>query len=80
MEWVEHFEVRRRSPLRFGVLLGDCVHIAAVLDHLAWQATILDGGTPNNATQFPIVRKSEAAFEKAADRQIRTSVRRTASS
>ena len=70
-EWVERFHVRREPPLRFGVLIGDCVHnLRSALDHLVWQVTILDGGSPNNATQFPIVGKSEEAFEKAADRQI----------
>jgi hypothetical protein len=33
-EWVERFQVREPPPLRFGVILGDCVHnLRCVLDH-----------------------------------------------
>jgi hypothetical protein len=70
-EWVERFHVHREPPLRLGVILGDCLHnLRSALDHLAWQVTLLDGGTPDGDTQFPIVSKSEVQFEKTADRRI----------
>jgi hypothetical protein len=35
--------------------VGDIVHnLRSALDHLAWQLVILDGGTPDENTQFPI--------------------------
>jgi hypothetical protein len=69
-EWVERFQIRREAPLRFGVILGDCLHnLRSSLDHLMWQVTLLDGNTPDASTQFPISR-TEKAFEKAAKRQI----------
>ena len=41
-EWVERFQVRREMPLRWGVILGDCVHnLRSALDHLMWQVTSL---------------------------------------
>jgi len=70
-EWVERFQIREQPPLRFGVILGDCVHnLRSALDHLMWQVTLLDGGTPNNTTQFPIASKSERQFDAMADRNI----------
>ena len=71
-EWVERFQVHGRPPLRFGVLLGDCVHnLRSALDHAIWQTTLLDGGTTDRATQFPIASKSEQQFERMAKTQIR---------
>ncbi len=36
-------------------LVGDIVHnLRSALDHLAWQLVLLDGGTPTQATQFPL--------------------------
>ena len=59
-EWVERFQIREEPPLRLGVILGDCVHnLRSCLDHIAWQVTLLDGGTPNDETQFPIASKSK---------------------
>jgi hypothetical protein len=70
-EWIERFQIREPPPLRFGVILGDCVHnLRCCLDHTIWQATLLDGATPNTTTQFPIEARSEAHFEKTAARQI----------
>lgn len=72
-EWVERFQIREEPPLRFGIMLGDCVHnLRSALDHLMCQVTMLDGGTIDDCarTQFPIVRESEAQFEAMADRQI----------
>lgn len=70
-EWVERFQVREPPPLRFGVILGDCVqNLRSVLDHTMWQVTLLDGGTPDNATQFPIASRSEEQFEEMANRRI----------
>lgn len=70
-EWVERFQVREEPPLRFGVILGDCLHnLRSSLDHVIWQVTLLDGETPNDSTQYPIASKSEAQFESMADRRI----------
>jgi hypothetical protein len=70
-EWVERFQVVEQPPLRLGVILGDVVHnLRSSLDHLMWQVTLLDGGTPNRSTQFPIASKSEEQFEAMADTQI----------
>jgi hypothetical protein len=71
-EWVERFQIRENPPLRFGVILGDCVHnLRCALDHAVWQTTLLDGGTPNSGTQFPIASKSESQFENMAKARIR---------
>ena len=70
-EWVERFQVGEEPPLRFGVILGDCVHnLRSALDHIIWQVTLLDGGTPDDATQYPIASKSEGQFERMAERRI----------
>ncbi len=70
-EWIERFQVREPPPLRYGVILGDCVHnLRCCLDHTIWQSTLLDGGTPNGSTQFPIASRSESQFEKMADTRI----------
>jgi len=70
-EWVERVQIHEPPPIRFGVILGDVVHnLRSALDHLVWQTTLLDGGTPDRGTQFPIVTKSAEAFERTADRQI----------
>jgi hypothetical protein len=70
-EWVERFQIRERPPLRFGVILGDCVHnLRCALDHAVWQVTLLDGGTPNSGTQFPIASRSESQFEEMAKARI----------
>ena len=43
----------------WSLILGDFLtNMRAALDHLAWQLVLLDGGTPNESTQFPI-RESE---------------------
>jgi hypothetical protein len=53
------------------VILGDCVHnLRSCLDHLIWQVTLLDGGTPDGDTQYPIASKPEAQFERMANRRI----------
>jgi hypothetical protein len=72
-EWIERFQVREAPPLRWGVILGDCVHnLRSALDHLICQLTLLDGGTMEDCaqTQFPIVSEGEARFEQQADRRI----------
>jgi hypothetical protein len=70
-EWVERFQVIKRPPLRFGVILGDCLHnLRSCLDHVIWQVTLLDDGTPDDSTQFPVASKSEEQFEGMADRRI----------
>lgn len=70
-EWVERFQIITPPPLRFGVILGDCVHnLRCVLDHTMWQVTLLDGGTPNGETQFPIAVQCEEQFERMARRRI----------
>jgi hypothetical protein len=72
-EWIERFHIREPPPLRWGVMLGDCVHnLRSALDHLIYQLTLLDGGTAEDCaqTQFPIASKSEAQFEQMADHRI----------
>ena len=72
-EWIERFQIREEPPLRFGVMLGDCVHnLRSALDHLICQVTMLDGGTLDDCakTQFPIASKSEAQFDAMARSQI----------
>ena len=70
-EWVERFQIREEPPARLGVLIGDTVHnLRSALDHLMWQVTLLDGGTPNDSTQFPIASKSKAQFDRMANRRI----------
>jgi hypothetical protein len=72
-EWIERFQVREKPPLRFGVMLGDCVHnLRSALDHLICQLTMLDGGTMADCarTQYPIASQSEAQFESMAKRCI----------
>lgn len=72
-EWIERFQVREPPPLRWGVMLGECVHnLRSALDHLVCQLTLLDGGTMEDCaqTQFPIASESEAQFEGMANRRI----------
>lgn len=76
-EWVERFQIRREFPLRFGVILGDCIHnLRSALDHLICQVTLLDlpDGTSAdgvcNRTQFPIIYEGEAKFESDANYRI----------
>ena len=72
-EWIERFRVREAPPLRFGVILGDCLHnLRSALDHLICQLTLLDGGTMADCekTQYPIASKSEEQFEAMADFRI----------
>jgi hypothetical protein len=72
-EWIERWQVREPPPLRWGVMLGDCVHnLRSALDHLVCQLTLLNGGTMDDCaqTQFPIASKSEAQFERMADHRI----------
>lgn len=72
-EWIERFQVREPPPLRWGVMLGECVHnLRSALDHLVCQLTLLDGGTMDDCaqTQFPIASKSETQFEQMADYRI----------
>lgn len=72
-EWIERFQIREPPPLRWGVMLGECVHnLRSALDHLVCQLTLLDGGTMDDCAQaqFPIASKSEAQFEQMADARI----------
>ncbi len=40
---------------RIQAIVGDILYCCrSALDHLAWQLVLLDGGTPNEGTQFPI--------------------------
>lgn len=69
-EWVERI-VGPQPPLRWGVLLGDCVHnLRSALDHLICQVALLDGGTMEDCrrSQFPIASKSESQYEDLARR------------
>jgi len=71
-EWIERFH-GREPPLRWGVILGECVHnLRSALDHLICQVTLLDGGRMDDCadTQFPIASKSEQQFENMADRRL----------
>jgi hypothetical protein len=70
-EWVKRVNVNREPPVRFGVVLGDVIHnLRSALDHLMWQVTLLDGGTPNELTQFPVATKDEAQFNGMAGKHI----------
>lgn len=72
-EWIERFQVREAPPIRWGLILGDCVHnLRAALDHLICQVTLLDSGEGADCsqTQYPIASKSEAQFEGMADKRI----------
>lgn len=72
-EWIERFQIREPPPLRWGVMLGDCVHnLRSALDHLVCQLTLLDGGTMEDCakTQFPIASKSREQFDAMADYRI----------
>lgn len=72
-EWIERFQVREPPPLRFGVVLGDCLHnLRSALDHLICQLTLLDGGTMADCTktQYPIASESEEQFEGMANYRI----------
>lgn len=69
-EWIEHFTAPE-PPIRWGVLLGDCVHnLRSALDHLVCQVALLDGGTMEDCqrSQFPIASKSEDQYEDMAHR------------
>lgn len=72
-EWIERFQIREPPPMRWGVILGDCVHnLRSALDHLICQLTLLNGGTMDDCaqTQFPIASKDEAQFEAMANYRI----------
>jgi hypothetical protein len=70
-EWIERFQVLEEPPPRLGVILGDCVHnLRSCLDHVIWQVTLLDGGTPDHRTQFPIASYSKKQFDAMARKQI----------
>lgn len=70
-EWVEKFKIHEEPPLRLGVMMGEVVHnLRSALDHLMWQVTLLDSGTPDRNTQYPIVTESESKFNKLAARMI----------
>lgn len=70
-EWIEHFQILEEPPVRFGVILGDVIHnLRSALDHLIWQVTLLDGGTPDRNTQFPIIAEGQHEFDTEAKRRI----------
>lgn len=72
-EWIERWQIREPPPLRWGVMLGDCVHnLRSALDHLICQLTLLDGGTMEDCaqTQYPIASRDEAQFEAMANHRI----------
>ena len=63
-------KVHRQPPLRLSVLLGDFLHnLRSSLDHLAWQLVLANGGTPGEATSFPIYarRRKYKEFKKKND-------------
>jgi len=48
--------IRRQPPLRWSAIVGDLVHnLRSALDHLVWQLVILNGSTPGDNHQFPIL-------------------------
>lgn len=52
----------------WSVIVGDFLfNLRSALDHLAWQLVILDGGTPNENTQFPILEA--APVDRAGNRR-----------
>ncbi len=43
---------------QWSVLAGELLYqLRSALDHLAWQLVLLDGGTPGQQTQFPVLTK-----------------------
>jgi hypothetical protein len=49
------FEMREQPPLELGVIVGDFFHnLRSALENLAWQIVLLDGGTPDEHTGFPV--------------------------
>lgn len=40
-------------------IAGDVLHnLRTALDHVAWQLVVLDGGTPNETTMFPLIERA----------------------
>lgn len=47
-------------PVEWSLLIGDAIHNArSALDHLAWRLVEVDGGSPGEATSFPIAETEE---------------------
>lgn len=52
-------------------IAGDCVHnLRSVLDHLAWQLVLANGGTPGYRTSFPLLGEPPACRECGADQPV----------
>jgi hypothetical protein len=48
-------QITWQPPREWGLLLGDCVHnLRSALDHMVWDLVLLNGGTPDSNTEFPI--------------------------
>jgi hypothetical protein len=70
-EYLFRVKVLREPPLRLGVILGDFIHdLRSALDHLVWQLVLLDEGSPNRSTCFPVA-SSRAQFDRMAEKALR---------
>jgi hypothetical protein len=70
-DYVFRVKVLREPPLRLGVILGDFIHsLRSALDQLVWQLVLLDGGSPDRSTCFPVA-SSSAEFQYMAERALR---------
>lgn len=62
---VYRVRVERQPPIEWSTVVGDIVHNArSALDHLAWRLVEAGGGTPSDATYFPIADAEAGYGEK----------------
>ena len=52
---------RARIPIEWSLIIGDCVHnLRSALDHLIYQAVLINDAVPDHETGFPIFSKSDS--------------------
>jgi hypothetical protein len=69
-EYLFRVKVLREPPLRLGVIFGDFIHnLRSALDHLVWQLILLDGGSPDRDTCFPVA-SSSSEFQHMTERAL----------
>lgn len=65
-EYVYIAKIEVPPPLRWGAIIGDCVHnLRSSLDTLMWQLVLLRRGRPLRRTQFPIFERRAAYRARA---------------
>ncbi len=63
-------KINRQIPIEWGAIIGDIVHNArSALDLLAWQMVLMNDGTPDRRTTFPISSNAKG-FEKRASQNL----------